>query len=292
MLCTAFRGTNRRTGFQQRGILQQNAFHAKVRAATHHSAQVMRVTHIFQRQHAVIGIRLADPLLHGSAVTFFDQEADAAVVFSPGRFCQLGIVNHVIGFAVRRHPAQRFFETRGHALNKPCTNDTLRAALEQGLTGVLTVDTGLFRTLTTQHFRIDKAFSADTAVIGFFGRLFTGRARNGTPWRSTVTDNIIAFAIVTLTVITFAVIAAVISVIAGGATATVCTRRRRTPATFSGTRILGAFIRVIITADIHHFDLAAFVFHFVVHAFLHQRCAKRADYPMCKLIAIISYKSL
>jgi hypothetical protein len=42
---------------------------------------------------------------------------------------------------------------------------------------------------------------------------------------------------------------------------------------FPGTRVLAAFIGIIITADIHHFDFAAFVFQFIVHAFLHQRCA-------------------
>ncbi len=45
-------------------------------------------------------------------------------------------------------------------------------------------------------------------------------------------------------------------------------------------------------ADIHHFDLAAFTFHFIVHAFLHQRCAKRADYPKSARFAMISYQSL
>ena len=48
----------------------------------------------------------------------------------------------------------------------------------------------------------------------------------------------------------------------------------------------------VITADIHHFDLAAFTFHFIVHAFLHQRCAKRADYPKSARFAMISYQSL
>jgi hypothetical protein len=133
-------------------------------------------------------------------------------------------------------------------------------------------------------------------VIGFCRRFFTRCTGNGAPWgcitREIIAWTVIATAIVTLTVITFAVITAVISVIAGGATATVCTRWSRTAPTLSGTRILGAFVRIIITADIHHFDLAAFILQFVVHAFLHQRCAKRADYPMCQRIAIISYKSL
>jgi hypothetical protein len=48
----------------------------------------MRVTHIFQSQHAVIGIRLADPLLNGGTVTFFDQEADATVVLGARSFGQ------------------------------------------------------------------------------------------------------------------------------------------------------------------------------------------------------------
>ena len=278
-----------------------------MRAAAHHRAQVVRVAYIFQRQHAVIGIRLADPLLHGGAVTFFNQEADAAVVLGTGRFGQLGIIHHVVGFTVRGHPAQCFFKARGHALDKPGADDTLRTALEQRLAGVLAIHAGLFRALTAQHFRVDKAFTADTAVIGFLWRLIARGARNGAPRGGVVTREVITRTIVAWTVttwavgtrtviafaiVTFAVITAGVSVIAGGATATVCTRRRRTPATFSGTRILGAFIRVIITADIHHFDLAAFIFHFVVHAFLHQRCAKRADYPMCQRIAIISYKSL
>jgi hypothetical protein len=129
-------------------------------------------------------------------------------------------------------------------------------------------------------------------VIGFCRGLFARSTRYGTPWGSPVANCVIAFTIITFAIIAFAVFTAVVSVIAGGATATVCTRWTRAPAAFSGTRICGAFIRVIITADIHHFDLAAFVFQFVVHAFLHQRCAKRADYPMYQLIAINSYQSL
>ena len=187
MLGSAFRSTDRGTGFQQRGILQQYAFHAKVRAATHHRTQVMRVAHIFKRQHAVIGIRLTDPLLHGGAVTFFDQEADAAVVFGTGCFGQLGIINHVVGFAVCRHPAQRFFKARGYALNKPGADDTFRTALEQRLAGVLAIHAGLFRTLTAQHFRVDKAFTADTAVIGLFWRFVARCTRNGAPRGGVIT---------------------------------------------------------------------------------------------------------
>src|SRR5690606_7538809 len=165
-----------------------------------------------------------------------------------------------------------------------------------GLTRIFTVHTGFFCALTAQHFRIDEAFTTDSTVIGLSRCVVSWGTRHRAPWRGITLEIIpravVAFAIVTLTVITFAVITAGISVIAGGATATVCTRRCWTPCTLSGTRINGAFVRIIITADIHHFDLAAFIFQFIVHAFLHQRCAKRADYPMCKRIAIISYKSL
>ena len=187
VLGSAFRSTDRGTGFQQCSILQQHAFHAKVRAAAHHCSQVVRVAHIFQRQHAVIGIRLTDPLLNGRTVTFFDQEADAAVVFGTGCFGQLGIINHVVGFAVCRHPAQRFFKARGYALDEPGADDTFRTALEQRLAGVLAIHAGLFRTLTAQHFRVDKAFTADTAVIGFFRRLIARGARNGTPREGIIT---------------------------------------------------------------------------------------------------------
>jgi hypothetical protein len=150
--------------------------------------------------------------------------------------------------------------------------------------------------LTADDFWINHRFTGHAAVIDRGLRLIARRAGNGTP-RGSVAVKVVAFEIITLTVVTFtivafAVITAAVSLIAGGATATVCTRWPWTPATFSGTRIFGAFIRVIITADIHHFDLAAFVFQFVVHAFLHQRCAKRADYPMYPRIAITSYKSL
>ncbi|MNP70310.1 hypothetical protein D3C76_1665280 [compost metagenome] len=82
-----------------------------------------------------------------------------------GRFGQLSIIYHMVGFAVCRHPAQRFFETRRNALDKPGANDAIRAALEQGLTGVLTVDAGLFRALTTDHCWINNRFTGHAAVI-------------------------------------------------------------------------------------------------------------------------------
>ena len=56
-------------------------------------------------QHAILRPGLTNPLLNSGTVTFFDQETDAAMVFSAGGFRQLGFVNHVVGFAVRRHPA-------------------------------------------------------------------------------------------------------------------------------------------------------------------------------------------
>ena len=182
----------------------------------------------------------------------------------------------MIRFAVCRHPAQCFFKTWRYALNKPGANNRFGAALEQCLTGVFAVDAGFFRTLTTQHFRINKTFTTDATVIGLFRRLITRRAGNRAPRR------LFPLAVTGLTLF----------VIAGGATATVGTRFSWTPAPFPGTRVMGTFIRIIITADIHHFDLAAFTFHLIVHAFLHQRCAKRADYPKCARFAMISYQSL
>lgn len=54
--------------------------------------------------------------------------------------------------------------------------------------------------------------------------------------------------------------ALIISLITGGATSTVSARLCWAASPFPGTRVMGAFIRVIITTDIHHFDFAAFVF--------------------------------
>ena len=76
-----------------------------MRAATHHAAQIVRVSNVFQGQHAILRPGLTNPLLNSGTVTFFDQETNAAMVFSAGGFRQLGFVNHVVGFAVRRHPA-------------------------------------------------------------------------------------------------------------------------------------------------------------------------------------------
>ena len=42
----------------------------------------------------------------------------------------------------------------------------LRTALEQCLTGVLTIDAGFFVALTTDLLRIDKALADDAAMIG------------------------------------------------------------------------------------------------------------------------------
>ena len=82
-----------------------------------------------------------------------------------------------------------------------------------------------------------------------------------------------------------------LSVITGRATTAFGSGSTGATAAFTSTWILGAFIRVIVTADVHHFDLAVFVLQFVAHVFLHLLCAKRADYPMCTSLAIISFKS-
>ena len=82
-----------------------------------------------------------------------------------------------------------------------------------------------------------------------------------------------------------------LSVITGRATTAFGSGSTGATAAFASTWILGAFIRVIVTADVHHFDLAVFVLQFVAHVFLHLLCAKRADYPMCTSLAIISFKS-
>ncbi|MNZ92481.1 hypothetical protein D3C78_1115080 [compost metagenome] len=142
----------------------------------------MRVTHIFQCQYTVIGIRLADPLLNGCAVTLFDQEANATVMLSARRFRQLFVINNVVCLTVCSHPAKRFFETRRYALDKPGTNDTFRTALEQGLTRIFTVHTGFFCALTAQHFRIDEAFTTDSTVIGLSRCVVSRGTRHRTPW--------------------------------------------------------------------------------------------------------------
>ena len=49
--------------------------------------------------------RLTDPLLNGSTITFLNQEANAAMVLGTRSFRQFGLVNHVVGFAICRHPA-------------------------------------------------------------------------------------------------------------------------------------------------------------------------------------------
>ncbi len=74
---------SRRAGLQQRRILYHHALHAEVRAATHHAA-VMRVSDIFQRQHAVLIRRPA--FTHCPTVVryAFNQEAHAAVVLGAG----------------------------------------------------------------------------------------------------------------------------------------------------------------------------------------------------------------
>ena len=196
-------------------------------------------------------------------MTFFNQEANSAVVFSAGRFRQLCFINDVISFTVSRHPAQGFFEARSHALDKPGAHNSVRTALEKRLAGIFAVNTGLFRALATQHFRIDKAFSADPAVIRFYRRLITRRAGYGTPRRGTLTAEAFTLAIVTFTIATAAV-----SFIARRAVTTVNTRLSWASPTFPGTRVMGTSVRIIITADIHHFDLAAFIFQFVVaHSF-------------------------
>ena len=196
-------------------------------------------------------------------MALFNQEANPAMVFSAGRFRQLGFINHVIGFTIRRHPAQRFFEARGHALDKPGAYNGVRTALEERLASVFTIDAGFFRALATQHFRIDKAFSADPAVIRFYRRLITRRAGYGTPRRGTLTAKAFTLAIVTFTIAT-----AALFFIARRAVTTVNTRLSWTSPSLPGTRLMGTSVRIIITADIHHFDLAAFIFQFVVaHSF-------------------------
>ena len=267
MFRTAFRRTDRRAGLQHAGILNHNALHAEVRAAAHDRPEVVRVTHVFQRQNAIFFCGLRDPLGNRGAVAFFDQEADAAVVIGPGGFRQLGFINHMIGFTVSRHPAQRLFKTRRHALNKPGADNSFRAALEQGLTGVFTIHAGLFRALATQYFRIDKALPADPAVIFFYRRLIARGAGNGTPRGRIVTMKIIALALITLAVIAFTIVTAAVSFVTRRAAAAVNTRFSWTTSPFPGTWVMGAFVRIIITADIHHFDLAAFIFQFVAHQF-------------------------
>ena len=267
MLRTALRRTDRRPGLQHASILNHHALHAKVRAAAHDRPEIMWVTHIFQRQNAIFFPGLRDPLSNRSAVAFFDQEADAAVVLGAGGFRQLGFVHHVIGLTVGRHPAQRLFKARRHALNKPGANDSFRTALEQRLAGVFAIHAGLFRTLTTQYFRIDKALPADPAVIFFYRRLIARGAGNGTPRRRIVTMKIIALALITLAVIAFTIVAAAVSFVTRRAAAAVNTRFSWTTSPFPGTWVMGAFVRIIITADIHHFDLAAFIFQFVAHQF-------------------------
>jgi hypothetical protein len=49
---------------------------------------------------------------------------------------------------------------------------------------------------------------------------------------------------------------------------------------------LAALFAFVVTADIHHFDLAAFTFKFVVHCSSTWLSAKRADYLMCHGLAI------
>ena len=218
MFRAAFCSTDRRAGLQHAGILHYHAFHAKVRAATHNRAEVVRVANIFQRQYAIFGFCFRHPLGHGSTMTFFDQEADAAVVFGTRRLRQFGFVHYVVGLTVGRHPAQRLFKARSDALDKPGAYDGFRTALEQRLTGVLAVDAGLFRALTAQHFRIDKALTADAAVIFFYRRLIARSAGNGAPRGSIVTVKIIALAIVA-----FAIVAAAVSFIARRAAAAVNT---------------------------------------------------------------------
>ena len=183
MFCAAFSGTHRRARFQQRGVVHQQTFHAEMRAAAHNAAQVVRVADIFQRQHAIFFTGLAQPLADRHAHAFFDNKADAAVVFGAGGLRQLGILNDVIGFAVRRQPAQRFAETRRYALHEPGAHDRFGAALEQRLTGVLAVDARLFLTLTTDHFRIDSDFAALLRLFLFYRRALARRTRNGAPGR-------------------------------------------------------------------------------------------------------------
>ncbi|MBZ4241296.1 hypothetical protein LAN32_22980, partial [Mycobacterium tuberculosis] len=60
---------------------------------------------------------------------------------------------------------------------------------------------------------------------------------------------IIAFAIVTLTVVTFAIVAAAVSFVTRRAAAAVNTRFSWTTSPFPGTWVMGAFVRIIITAD-------------------------------------------
>ena len=81
MLSAAFSGTHCGTGLQHRSILHHQTFHAKVRTGTHDAAEVMWVTYIFQRQNTV-GVGGCFQISAGiEAITLFDQEANATVMF-------------------------------------------------------------------------------------------------------------------------------------------------------------------------------------------------------------------
>ncbi len=62
--------TNRRAGLQQRRILYHHALHAEVRAATHHAAQIMRVSDIFNASTQSLDPPPALPMLNGRTVIF------------------------------------------------------------------------------------------------------------------------------------------------------------------------------------------------------------------------------
>ncbi|EFE09753.1 hypothetical protein CIT292_05909 [Citrobacter youngae ATCC 29220] len=126
-------------------------------------------------------------------------------------------------------------------------------------------------------------------MIGFVRCIIIRCAGYGTPWG--IFTSAVAFYIAVTTTFTAAFAVRTLSVITGRATTAFGSGSTGATAAFTSTWILGAFVRVIVTADVHHFDLAVFILQFVAHVFLHLLCAKRADYPMCTSLAIISFKS-